>query len=355
MQYNHVIGLMSGTSLDGLDLAYCIFRQEEPDNSWAYEVPKAVTVPYPEALRQRLAQAMSLSGYELMLLHNELGHFIGQQVKDFMANFAGEVELVASHGHTVFHRPDLGLTTQIGNGAVIAATCGKTVVCDFRTTDIAQNGQGAPLVPIGDELLFGQYDICLNLGGISNLSYRHKGLRKAYDISPCNIALNHLAQLCGKTYDKGGEIAQNGQVDHSLLEKLNQLDYYQKQGNKSLGREWIDSQFLPLLVQSQLSVPEQLRTVCEHIAQQIAKACNATEGKTLLVTGGGAHNSFLIELIRQQFNGQLIIPDRETIDFKEAIIFAFLGFLRLNHRPNCLASVTGAYQDSCGGAVYFNS
>lgn len=405
LKYNHVIGIMSGTSLDGLDLAYCVFKQEKflhdndkelkdfeviktlgeqckiktsgsttDHNYWTYEVRDAVTIPYPEVLRQKLAQAMSLSGYELALLHNELGRFIGQQVCDFMADFSEEVELIASHGHTVFHRPDLGLTTQIGNGAVIAANCGKPVVCDFRTTDVALGGQGAPLVPVGDELLFGQYDICLNLGGISNLSFRQNGQRKAYDISPCNIVLNHLAQQCGKTYDINGEIARIGHVDTTLLEQFNQLEYYKFQDTKSLGREWIDSQFFPLLRQCRLSIPDQLRTVCEHIAEQIAKACNhsgiknrdrngdtcnceretynTTIGKTLLITGGGAHNRFLIDLIRQKFNGQVIVPDDRTIDFKEAIIFAFLGFLRINGMTNCLASVTGAREDSCGGAVY---
>lgn len=374
LKYHHVIGIMSGTSLDGLDLAYCVFKQGK---SWEYEVRKAETLPYPEELRQKLAQAMTLSGYDLASLHNELGRFIGLQVKEFMADFAEEVELIASHGHTVFHRPDLGLTTQIGNGAVIAASCGKPVVCDFRTTDVALGGQGAPLVPIGDELLFGQYDICLNLGGISNLSFRQHGQRKAYDISPCNIVLNHLAQQCDKAYDANGEIAQSGHVDTILLKQFNQLDYYKSQNTKSLGREWIDSQFFPLLKRCRLSIPDQMRTVCEHIAQQIAKTCNSTEikscdsssdtghcesdscntptGRTLLITGGGAHNSFLIDLIRQKFHGQVIIPDDRTIDFKEAIIFAFLGFFRLNDLPNCLASVTGARHNSCGGAVYFNS
>lgn len=371
LKYHHVIGIMSGTSLDGLDLAYCIFKQGK---SWEYEVRKAETLPYPEELRQKLAQAMTLSGYELSLLHNELGRFIGLQVKEFMAGFAEEVELIASHGHTVFHRPELGLTIQIGNGAVIAATCGKPVVCDFRTTDVALGGQGAPLVPIGDELLYGQYDICLNLGGISNLSFRQHGQRKAYDISPCNIVLNHLAQQCGKAYDVNGEIARSGLVDATLLEQFNQLDYYKSQNTKSLGREWIDNQFFPLLKRCQLSIPDRMRTVCEHIAEQIAKACNSTGikncdsngdmdncereacnttmGRTLLITGGGAHNTFLINLIRQKFNGQIIIPDDRTIDFKEAIIFAFLGFLRLNNLPNCLASVTGARHNSCGGAIY---
>ncbi len=415
LKYQHVIGIMSGTSLDGVDLAYCVFgeegkkgfkdlkdlkekeERERPSFSsgnccWEYEVRKAVTVPYPEALSQKLAQAMSLSGYELALLHNELGRFIGMQVKAFMADFAEEVELIASHGHTVFHRPDLGMTLQIGSGADIAAICGKPTVCDFRTLDVAFGGQGAPLVPIGDELLFGQYDICLNLGGISNLSFQANGQRKAYDISPCNIVLNQLARQMGRAYDAEGNIARSGQVSPSLLAQLNKLDYYQQLGTKSLGREWIDTKFFPILNNCHISVPDQMRTVCEHIAEQIAEACNSTgskscgssdgigspkaktcntsegkshdtaiyeaevgnttEDKTLLITGGGTHNSFLIDLIRQKFHGQVIIPDDKTIDFKEAIIFAFLGMLRANGLPNCLASVTGARRDSCGGGMY---
>lgn len=373
MRYHHVIGIMSGTSLDGLDLAYCIFREKEEckdfkvlndrreevsqeiatdKRSWSYEVRKAVTVPYPEKLCQKLSQAMTFSGYDLALLHNELGRFIGIKVNEFMADFAEEVELIASHGHTVFHRPDLGMTLQIGNGADIVAICGKPTVCDFRTTDVALGGQGAPLVPIGDELLYGQYDICLNLGGISNLSFRADGQRKAYDISPCNIVLNQLARQLGKEYDANGAIAQSGCINMPLLEQLNQLDYYKQLGTKSLGREWIDQNFFPILAGSPLSIPDQMRTVYEHIAQQIAKACNATGGKTLLITGGGTHNTFLIDLIRQKFHGQVIIPDDSTIDFKEAIIFAFLGMLRANGLPNCLASVTGAKCDSSGGGMY---
>ena len=377
LSHHHVIGIMSGTSLDGLDLAYCVFKEKEKKRknfndfkdlnikrekvgqeiatdkrSWSYEVHKAVTVSYPEELSQRLAQSMMLSGYDIALLHNELGRYIGQQVKEFMTDFADKVDLVASHGHTVFHRSDLGMTLQIGSGAHIAAICGKPVVCDFRTIDVALGGQGAPLVPIGDELLYGQYDICLNLGGISNLSYRHNGKRKAYDISPGNIVLNHLARQMGKTYDADGEIARNGHVDSALLKQFNQLDYYKQLKIKSLGREWIDSEFFPILNSSHLSVPDQMRTVCEHIAEQIANACNTTGGKNLLITGGGAHNTFLIDLIRQKFDGQVIIPDDKTIDFKEAIIFAFLGFLRINGMTNCLASVTGASQDTCGGALY---
>ena len=370
MKYQHVIGIMSGTSLDGVDLAYCVFKEGE---CWSYEIRKAETIPYPEELKHQLSKAMTLSGYELALLHNELGRYFGTQVNEFMADFTEEVELIASHGHTVFHRPDLGMTLQIGSGADIAAICGKPTVCDFRTLDVALGGQGAPLVPIGDELLFGQYDICLNLGGISNLSFRTDGQRKAYDISPCNIVLNQLARQMGKAYDANGDIARCGQVNPSLLAQLNELDYYKQLGTKSLGREWIDHNFFPIMARSALSVPDQMRTVCEHIAGQIANACNTagikncdssgntvscdreacnTKGRTLLITGGGAHNTFLIDLIREKFHGQVIIPDDKTIDFKEAIIFAFLGFLRANGLPNCLASVTGARRDSSGGGMY---
>lgn len=349
LSHSHVIGIMSGTSLDGVDLAYCHFKQL--DGKWEYDVIKAKTVKYPDNLSQKLSQAMKMTALDLAFLDNELGRFIAQSVNAFMGNFKDEVELIASHGHTVFHQPELGLTTQIGNGSVIAALTGKDTVFDFRTTDVALGGQGAPLVPIGDELLFGAYDICLNLGGISNLSYRHYGQRKAFDISPCNIALNHLAQQLGHSYDADGNIAKQGQINHTLLQKLNQLEYYQKQDHKSLGREWIDLHFLPLLTQSGISIEDQLRTVCEHIAEQIASVCNTTNGHTLLITGGGAHNRFLIDLIRQKFQGEVIIPDQGTIDFKEALIFAFLGVLRANGINNCLSSVTGSRYDSCGGIL----
>ena len=345
-----IIGVMSGTSLDGLDLAHCSFELQK--EKWEYTVHHAATIHYPEALKSRLAQAMTLSGYELALLDIDLGHYIGKQVRLFCQDFTEEVQWVASHGHTVFHRPDLGLTTQIGNGAAIAAECGLDCVCDFRTTDVALGGQGAPLVPIGDELLFGQYDICLNLGGICNLSYRHEGKRIAYDISPCNIPLNYLAQQLGQAFDKDGNIGRNGQLSATLLAQLDRLDYYGRQDYKSLGREWIDTAFLPLLQESKLAIADQMRTVCEHIARQIAAACHIAGSKNMLITGGGAHNRFLTDLIRQHFNGEVHAPDDMTIDFKEAIIFAFLGFLRLQRSNNCLASVTGALSDSCGGAIY---
>lgn len=362
--YSHVIGLMSGTSLDGLDIAYCTFDSEEKSVSesfsfhdvrnikWKYKIHKHNTITYPSELSERLASAMEMTAFELALLDVDLGRFIGETVKTFVTELSMPVDLIASHGHTVFHRPELGLTSQIGSGATIAAITGIPTVCDFRTTDVALGGQGAPLVPIGDELLFSEYDICLNLGGISNLSFRKDNKRIAYDISPCNIVLNLLAQKVDKSYDADGEMARSGHLCHTLLERLNQLDYYQIGTCKSLGREWIDLNFLPLIENCGLDIADCLRTVSEHIAEQIGAAANRSDGKSMLITGGGAHNRFLVELIQSKFHGHVVVPDKATIDYKEALIFAFLGFLRANGWCNCLASVTGASRDCVGGGMY---
>jgi anhydro-N-acetylmuramic acid kinase len=263
-------------------------------------------------------------------------------------------DFIASHGHTVFHQPGIGLTTQIGNGAVIAARTGIPTVCDFRTKDVALGGQGAPLVPIGDELLFGDFDACLNLGGISNISYRIGNKRVAYDISPCNMALNALANRAGQPYDQDGQLAKEGVIIPELLQKLNNLAYYHQNPPKSLGKEWYDEVFSPVLASflSNHSVADLSRTVVEHIAVQII-ANVPKAARTMLVTGGGAHHTFLIQQIQHQRDTlKVIVPDDLIVDYKEALIFAFLGLLRLEGENNCLRSVTGAKKDCCGGCVY---
>lgn len=364
LPYSHVIGLMSGTSLDGLDMAFCVFDTISENISescssidfrnikWRYKILKHKTIAYPKSLSERLSSAMKMTAFDLALLDVDLGRFIGNNVKDFVTNSDISADLIASHGHTVFHRPDLGVTTQIGSGASIAAITGLPTICDFRTTDVALGGQGAPLVPIGDELLFSDYDICLNLGGISNLSYRKGKQRIAFDISPCNIVLNHLANKVGQAYDADGEMSRSGEVNHQLLAAFNQLDFYKIENCKSLGREWIDRHFLPLLEDSGVSVADGLRTVSEHIAEQVGAAANKSGGQRMMITGGGAHNRYLVELIQSHFNGQVIVPDKATIDYKEALIFAFLGFLRANGIYNCLSSVTGASRNCIGGGMY---
>ena len=346
------IGIMSGTSLDGVDLAWCHFTRKQ-DGGWNYRIEKAVTVPYSDDFRQRLSDAPYLSALEYVKLNNDVAEVFAEAINGWLGD-SRKLDFIASHGHTVFHQPSIGLTTQIGNGAVIAARTGISTVCDFRTKDVALGGQGAPLVPIGDELLFGDYDACLNLGGISNISYRIENKRIAYDISPCNMALNALANRTGLPYDKNGELAKNGSIIPELLRKLDVLDYYRQKPPKSLGKEWYDEAFSPVLTPylSENSIADLSRTIVEHIAMQIV-ANVPKSAQTMFVTGGGAHHTFLIQQIQKQRDTlKIIVPDNLIVDYKEALIFAFLGLLRLNGETNCLRSVTGACEDNCGGCVY---
>ena len=345
------IGVMSGTSLDGIDLAWCHFTWEE-DGRWGYNIEHAVTIPYSEDFRERLANAPYLSAFEYVKLSNDVAEIMAESINEWLGD-GPRPDYIASHGHTVFHQPDIGLTTQIGNGAVIAARTGVTTVCDFRTTDVALGGQGAPLVPIGDELLFGEFDACLNLGGIANISYNTDDQR-IDDISPCNMALNELANRAGLPYDKDGQLSRNGNIIPELLAALNGLGYYHQSAPKSLGKEWYESVFHPVLepFMEKHQLADMARTIVEHIAVQIADNV-PKEAQSMLVTGGGAHHSFLIQQIRNQRNTlDVIVPDNLIVDYKEALIFAFLGLLRLHGENNCLRSVTGARMDSCGGAVY---
>jgi anhydro-N-acetylmuramic acid kinase len=343
------IGVMSGTSLDGLDLAACRFTF---DGSWNFEIIKAVTVPYSHKWVNRLSSAADLNALDFAFLNNDFGKFIGKQVAEFSADLPQKPDLVSSHGHTVFHQPQNKLTVQIGSGASIAVYSKLPTVCDFRSQDVALNGQGAPLVPIGDELLFGDYEYCLNLGGIANISFRENDERKAFDICPANMAFNLFIKELGFQYDLDGNYGRTGKVQEELLHLLNQLEFYQQKGPKSLGREWFEEEFLPLILSFQLSPTDALRTLYEHVSDQLSLAVDQYPKGRMLITGGGAHNVFLIELFSEKTKHKTIVPSAQIIDFKEAIIFAFLGVLRLREEPNCLRSVTGANYDHAGGAIY---
>lgn len=345
----NAIGVMSGTSLDGLDIAAVEFHIE--DGKWSFNLVEAHTISYTKEWEKRLKTAPELSGEELTELHSTFGNFVGEQINNFLQKTNFAPDLIASHGHTVFHQPDKGYTLQIGNGANIATLTNALCICDFRIGDVALGGQGAPLVPIGDKLLFSDYDYCLNLGGFANISYNENGKRLAYDNCPVNYILNHLAARFGLTYDKNGELGRKGNIHDELLEKLNGIPYYQQTAPKSLGREWVQNEFFPVLNKFDISDSDKLRTVYEHVAIQLSKAVSG-KGK-MLITGGGALNSFLIERIKAQTTCEIVIPSKAIIDFKEAIIFAFLGVLRLKDINNCLASVTGAAKDSSGGVVFF--
>ncbi|MFN4235484.1 MAG: anhydro-N-acetylmuramic acid kinase [Bacteroidia bacterium] len=348
--YN-VIGLMSGTSLDGLDIAYCRFVKNE--DTWEYIIIAAQTIHYPPLLKKNLITASTMSGLELTMLDAELGRYFGNQVKKFVKkNNLKKPDFIASHGHTIFHQPHKGYTLQIASGAHIAAKAGIPVVCDFRTLDIAMGGQGAPLVPVGDELLFNQFEYCLNLGGFANVSYRKNKKRIAFDICPVNIILNEIASRLGKAYDRNGLIAKKGKVNELLLKQLNKLNFYRKKAPKSLGKEWSDKYVLPLLNQSKLSEENLMATFVEHIAYQIAIALKVKKEEKILITGGGAYNAYLIERIAYYTKAKIILPDNKIIEFKEALIFAFLGLLRWAGKANTLKSVTGAKKDVCSGVIY---
>ncbi|MFW6290258.1 MAG: anhydro-N-acetylmuramic acid kinase [Mariniphaga sp.] len=344
-----VVGTMSGTSLDGLDLAAVEFSYAE--NRWTFSIAAAETSGYTADWEEKLKSSPALSGEQLMELHNEYGSYTGRQINRFMQDHQFVPALIASHGHTVFHQPAKGFTFQLGNGACIAAETGIATAADFRSGDVALGGQGAPLVPVGDRLLFPEYGSCLNLGGFANISYEKNGQRVAFDICPANFILNDLAQQSGRPFDAGGELGRLGTVNAELLEKLNQLDFYRQPPPKSLGREWMNETFLPLTTASGISLNDKLSTAYEHIALQIANASPA-KGK-MLVTGGGAFNSFLLERIRHYLPYEVVIPNDETVKFKEALVFAFLGLLRFLNEINCYASVTGARKDSSTGVLYY--
>jgi anhydro-N-acetylmuramic acid kinase len=346
-----VIGLMSGSSLDGLDLVCCQFRQT--GKIWQYTIEASECSEYPDDVVRYLKDAFYKSPEELKQIDIDYGKFLGLKLKNFIQKFNLCPDFIASHGHTIFHRPQEKYTLQIGNGQAIANETGSIVINDFRSLDVKKGGQGAPLVPVGDRLLFSEYPVCLNLGGIANLSFEHQGERIAFDICIANQALNYLANREGKTYDAGGELARSGKVNINLFQKLNALDYYEKSFPKSLGREYFEKTILPLLQQSELNTLDLMRTMVEHIATQIAKSVENLPAGNILVTGGGAYNRFLIEQLSKRCKHQISIPDSLTINFKEAIVFAFLGVLRYQNEINCYKSVTGAFEDSCTGVIHF--
>lgn len=344
------VGLMSGTSLDGLDLVFCSFRKIK--NSFEYECLASQTVPHSKWWKRRLSQAMNASGAEIAALNVDFGLHSGNLVQGFLnEKKLPKPDFIASHGHTVFHQPSAHYTLQIGSGAHIYAQTGIPTVCDFRSLDVALGGQGAPLVPVGDALLFGEFATCINLGGFANGSYQKDNKRFAHDICPVNVVINPLAEQLGLPYDDRGEIAKKGSPSAAILDQLNALSFYQKEGPKSLGMEWVNAEIHPLLEASSLTIEDQIATITHHAAQQIASALRPGEN---LFTGGGTHNHFLLHLIEHYASDQIkiVVPKGQLIDFKEAIVFGFLGFLRLLEIDNVWAEVTGAKSNSCSGAIY---
>ena len=348
-QYN-AIGIMSGTSLDGVDIAFCVFQKKL--NKWNFEIVKAHTFDYDNTWKEKLSSLHLSNAYGFVKTHSEYGDYLGKLVNIFLENNNLKPDFIASHGHTIFHQPEEKITFQIGEGSTIAAKTKLTVVSDFRSLDVKLGGQGAPLVPIGDKLLFSQYDYCLNLGGFANISFDNEANERiAFDICPVNIVLNKIAAEFDLAFDDKGKIAKSGNLNPQLLLKLDNLNYYKQQNPKSLSKEWVISHFEPILKKFKIPPSDKLRTLCEHFAKQISKSISNKKSKSLLISGGGAYNDFLISRIKAHSNHKIHIPEKTIIDFKEAMIFAFLGVLKIRGEINCLKSVTGAIKDSSGGVI----
>ena len=359
--FYRVIGLMSGSSLDGLDIVFA--EMETQRGKWTYDIKAAETIPYNEHWKQHLSDATKFSAYEYLQLHTAYGKYLGEQVNTFIDkyNLHHQVQLIGSHGHTVFHAPGNNFTAQLGDGASIAATTGINVISDLRAMDVALGGQGAPIVPMGEKLLFDQYNWLLNIGGIANLSYRSSDRYTAFDVCAANAVLNKLANSAGMDYDDGGKLAVTGAVHHDLLKQLNSQSYYTLPPPKSLDNSFGNAVIFPLIQSFALPVNDALRTYTEHIAWQISDSIqrflqtDTASPMQLLITGGGAFNSFLVERIQAAvatYNIEIILPPAEVINYKEALIMALLGVLRWREENTVLASVTGATRSSIGGAVW---
>lgn len=345
-----VIGVMSGTSLDGIDLVYVSFRF---DTSWHFKILYSETIPYDSQWVENLRGLVSQSLEGLKEMDNIYTNYLSLRINAFINKFEiKHIDAVCSHGHTALHQPEKGMTYQIGNMPHLALLIEQTVVCDFRVQDVEYGGQGAPLVPIGDKLLFSEYDFCLNLGGFANLSTEVDGNRIAYDVCPVNIVLNKYVKQLGFDFDDKGKIASTGTINEALLTKLNNLEFYNASYPKSLGLEWVDKNVFPLIDSFQMEIHDILRTFLEHIAIQIASEINKKNKVSVYVTGGGVYNEYLINRLKSRTKNSIVIPSKTIIEFKEALIFGLLGVLKLRNEVNCLQSVTGAFKNHSSGKIY---
>ncbi|CAM1373773.1 anhydro-N-acetylmuramic acid kinase [Tenacibaculum xiamenense] len=347
--YYFVIGMMSGTSLDGIDLVYAKFKKEDYTQ---FEITFSETVSYSSEWKKKLQEAVLYEKNELDSLNIAYAELIAEVIEEFiLSHNIKKIDFIASHGHTILHEPDKGITLQIGDGQTLANKTSRKVICDFRTQDVKLGGQGAPLVPVGDKLLFRNYKYCINLGGFANVSFDNdNGSRIAYDICPVNIVLNYYVRKLGEEYDDEGKLAAAANLNKDLFKELNGLSYYKEKPPKSLGLEWVQKHVIPLIDRYEDDIPTILRTTIEHAAYQISKSM---PGKgNVLYTGGGVFNVFLMKRIEFFTQQRVVLAEKVLIEYKEALIFAFLGVLREDNKVNCLASVTGASSDHSSGDIF---
>ena len=354
-----VIGLMSGSSLDGLDICYTFL--EEMRGKWSFDIQEAECIPYEPKMAEQLSRASALPGGDFLKLHTSYGRFLGEKVNEFVRQHGldHKIDFIASHGHTVYHDPANHTSFQIGDGATIAAVTNRPVISDLRSLDVALGGQGAPIVPIGDKLLFSDFDYWLNIGGIINITVQHEGKHIAFDIGPGNQVLNALAAVEGKEMDENGDLARQGSLLTDVLGKLNGQAYYKKLPPKSLSNDAAKALVFPTLMQSSQNNRDLLRTAAQHMAEQIGNVVkqypSGKERAKMLVTGGGAFNKYLIELMEQvlePLNVNPVDPYEQVVKYKEALVMALIGALRWREETNVLSDVTGASKDSISGALW---
>ena len=350
MKNFNVIGVMSGTSLDGVDIVYVKFTLNE---SWRFKIINSKTYKYADSTVDMLSDISKKNLEEIkeidVVYSNKLAKIINEFIEEFSIN---KIDFVSSHGHTAIHDPSNLITYQIGNLSTLSKEINQKVICDFRVQDVKLGGEGAPLVPVGEKYLFQEYDSFINLGGFANISKHDGESLIAYDICPVNIILNNLSKKIGKDYDNKGSIASSGKLILNLYDQLQKLEYYQLDPPKSLGIEWVDKNMIPLINKySDYPIEDLLNTLSIHIANQISN--NLKDIDKALITGGGAYNDYLIDIISSKSDSEIIIPSKNIIEFKEALIFAFLGVLRYLNINNCYSSVTGASKDHCSGKIFY--
>jgi len=355
--YLRICGVMSGSSLDGLDLAICKFESNDGiEISW--EIEKSATIPIPNKIKSILRKCYTSSSAFIYDAEQQFSEYCRDAIKSFLDD-GQVVDYIGFHGHTIFHEPQKGYTVQIGNPHCLAQSLNIDVVADFRRKDIALGGQGAPLAPIVEKYLFPSLDAFLNLGGIVNLSEISNGNILAYDLTACNQALNHLAFQKGYEYDDQGKIAAAGSIDTNLLKQLNQLEYLTQEAPKSLSNTWVQEQFIPILDRSDISIEDKMSTTVDHITSEIFRALGDNSSPIkMMISGGGVHNIFMVNELKGKIEKKkvtIIKPNNQIAEFKEALLMGLMAFLRVNEIPNCISSVTGASRDSCTGTIYLSA
>ena len=339
-----VAGVMSGTSLDGIDVAVVEIRGRR------VETIGFVCTPYSEAVRSAILGVDRPKG--LSHLNFRLGELYARAVLRAVRRY-GPVELIGCHGQTIYHEGGAH-TLQIGEAAVVAERTGVPVVSNFRARDIAAGGEGAPLVPYVDYLLFRhpkRTRIALNIGGIANITVIPAGAAPedvlAFDTGPGNMVIDALAREMGMPCDRGGKIAASGRVDRALLDDLLADPYYRRQPPKSAGREQYGAEFVARLKQSGAPMPDLIATATVLTAATVAMGVGNSggEGTDLIVSGGGVHNPQIMAHLAGFLPGIAISTSTDhgvDADAKEAIAFAVLAYQTWRKRPSNLPSATGA-------------